>query len=47
LLTEPGRKIARKILESESDGWWFDKNSDWWVNGNGKLSGMTNVVVPR
>jgi len=36
LLTEPGRKIARKILESESDGWWFDKNSDWWVNGNGK-----------
>ncbi len=36
LLTEPGRRTARKILESESDGWWFDKNTDWWVNGGGK-----------
>lgn len=36
LLTKPGKTIARKILESESDGWWFDKtDSDWWVNGNG------------
>jgi len=36
LVTDPGRRIAHKILESESDGWWFDKkDSDWWVNGNG------------
>jgi putative hydrolase of HD superfamily len=36
LVTEPGRRIAHKILESESDGWWFDKkDSDWWVHGNG------------
>ena len=42
LLTEPGRKMARKILESESDGWWFDKDSDWWVNGNGKGPEMKN-----
>jgi putative hydrolases of HD superfamily len=42
LLTEPGRKMARKILESESDGWWFDKDSDWWVNGNGKGLEMKN-----
>ncbi|MCJ7809891.1 MAG: HD domain-containing protein [Desulfobulbaceae bacterium] len=42
LLTEPGRKMARKILESESDDWWFDKDSDWWVNGNGKGLEMKN-----
>ena len=42
LLTESGRKIAGKILESESDGWWFDKDSDWWVNGSGKSTEVSS-----
>ena len=39
LLTESGRKLAQEILVSERDSWWFDKNTDWWVNGSqGNLS---------
>jgi len=34
LLTESGRKVAREILASERDSWWFDKKTDWWVNGS-------------
>ncbi len=35
LLTDSGKRIAQKILESQSDDWWFDrKNTDWWVNGS-------------
>jgi putative hydrolases of HD superfamily len=33
LATENARKIAGEILESDSSGWWFDKNTDWWING--------------
>ncbi|MGM0427934.1 MAG: HD domain-containing protein [Thermodesulfobacteriota bacterium] len=33
LLTENGKQMARKILTAESDAWWFDKETDWWVNG--------------
>jgi len=33
LLTESGRKVAQEILASERDSWWFDKKTDWWING--------------
>lgn len=33
LTTKNGKKMARQILTSERDAWWFDKKSDWWVNG--------------
>ena len=33
LLTENGIRMARAILHAESDAWWFDKETDWWVNG--------------
>ena len=34
LLTESGRKVAQEILISERDSWWFDKKTDWWINGS-------------
>lgn len=33
LITENGKRMAREILNAESDGWWFDKKTDWWING--------------
>lgn len=33
--TDSGKKLATKILKTDSDNWWFsDKDSDWWVNRN-------------
>ena len=34
LLTESGRKLAQEILISDRDSWWFDKKTDWWINGS-------------
>ncbi|MCF8128948.1 MAG: HD domain-containing protein [Deltaproteobacteria bacterium] len=34
LCTESGKALGREIMTSKSDGWWFDKNTDWWVNGS-------------
>jgi len=34
LLTESGRQVAQEILVSERDSWWFDKKTDWWINGS-------------
>lgn len=35
-LSTPGAAdLAREILETESSAWWFDKKTDWWVNGPG------------
>ena len=34
LLTESGKKLAQEILVSKRDSWWFDKNTDWWINGS-------------
>ena len=34
LLTENAREMAREILETDSANWWFDKKTDWWVNGS-------------
>jgi putative hydrolase of HD superfamily len=33
LLTENARKMAQEILNTHSTEWWFDKKTDWWING--------------
>ncbi len=34
LITASAKKLADQILESNSADWWFDKKTDWWVNGS-------------
>ncbi|MCG6534477.1 MAG: HD domain-containing protein [Syntrophales bacterium LBB04] len=34
LSTEAGKKLADKIIQTDSSSWWFKEKSDWWVNGN-------------
>jgi len=35
LKTEVAQNLAKEILDSSSDDWWFgDKKDDWWVNRN-------------
>ncbi|MES3005455.1 MAG: HD domain-containing protein [Patescibacteria group bacterium] len=37
LKTEAGKRLAEKIIEVDSDRWWFgDKEHDWWTNRNKK-----------
>ena len=33
LTTDHARELAKEILSSHSSSWWFDKKTDWWVNG--------------
>ena len=33
LQTEAAQKVAHEILTTHSSDWWFDKKTDWWVNG--------------
>lgn len=33
LLTDNAKKMAQEIMGTHSADWWFDKNTDWWVNG--------------
>ena len=33
LQTEAAQKMAHEILTTHSSDWWFDKKTDWWVNG--------------
>lgn len=33
LATEAGKKMAEKIIETDSSHWWFKDKSDWWING--------------
>jgi putative hydrolase of HD superfamily len=35
LQTETAQKMAHEILTTHSSDWWFDKKTDWWVNGPG------------
>ncbi len=35
LVTEEGKKLGEEILNTDSTHWWFDRSSDWWVNGGG------------
>jgi putative hydrolases of HD superfamily len=35
LLTEEGKLLAKAIIHTDSDAWWYgDKDSEWWVNRN-------------
>lgn len=34
LMTDNARRMAAEILASDSSNWWFDKKTDWWVNGS-------------
>ncbi len=34
LCTQTGKAMGREIMESKSDGWWFDDDRDWWINGS-------------
>lgn len=31
--TDGAREMARQILETHCTDWWFDKETEWWVNG--------------
>jgi len=33
LLTDGGKRLAEEIMTTERDSWWFDKKTDWWING--------------
>ena len=33
LQTEAAHAIAKEILDTDSTDWWFDKRTEWWVNG--------------
>ncbi len=41
LLTESGKRLAEEIMTTKRDSWWFDKKTDWWINGP-KNSRSTN-----
>lgn len=33
--TEEGKMLAQKIIETDSDQWWFgDKDDQWWISRN-------------
>ncbi len=34
LHTETARTLANRILGGDSESWWFDRDSEWWVRGN-------------
>jgi putative hydrolases of HD superfamily len=36
LHTDTAKKLADKILKTDSSAWWFKDESDWWVNGNNR-----------
>ncbi|HPC85691.1 MAG TPA: HD domain-containing protein [Smithellaceae bacterium] len=33
LATEEGKKLAERIIQTDSSHWWFKDKSDWWING--------------
>lgn len=35
LRTENAKNMALEILSTDSTEWWFEKKTDWWVNGPG------------
>ena len=36
LATEEGRKLAGRIIQTDSSHWWFKEKGDWWINGNSR-----------
>ncbi|MBW1681816.1 MAG: HD domain-containing protein [Deltaproteobacteria bacterium] len=41
LRTEGAREMARQIQASEHTSWWFQKRTDWWVNGPNNDNGVS------
>jgi len=39
LCTDSGKAMGREIMTSKSDAWWFDNDTDWWVNGSRNQTG--------
>jgi 5'-deoxynucleotidase YfbR-like HD superfamily hydrolase len=33
LHTARAKELAREILETDRCDWWFEKKTDWWING--------------
>ena len=36
LSTEEGKKLADRIIQTDSSHWWFKDKSDWWINGSNR-----------
>jgi putative hydrolase of HD superfamily len=36
LCTAEGKKLAARIIQTDSSHWWFKEKSDWWINGNSR-----------
>jgi putative hydrolases of HD superfamily len=36
LCTEEGKRLAARIIQTDSSHWWFKEKSDWWINGNSR-----------
>ncbi len=34
LITEKAKHMAQEIMKTHSAEWWFDKKSNWWINGS-------------
>ena len=35
LQTESAKKLAEEVMNTAYTDWWFEKKTDWWVNGPG------------
>ena len=33
LITDAAKGLAKEVLTTDRSEWWFDKQTDWWVNG--------------
>ena len=36
LNTENGKKLAERIIKTDSSQWWFKEKGSWWINANGR-----------
>lgn len=33
LCTDEGKRLADRIIQTDSSHWWFKEKNDWWING--------------
>jgi len=36
LATEEGKKLADRIIQTDSSHWWIKNQSNWWDNGTNR-----------
>ncbi|MBN1365488.1 MAG: HD domain-containing protein [Syntrophaceae bacterium] len=36
LTTDNGKKLAERIINTDSSQWWFKEKGSWWINGNSR-----------